>query len=108
MLLSVYCCFVLGSFVSAEYAAIDSPINQYYISSLQQHNIPMINLNSAEIKPMAWTPGEFDTNNNDFFYRLAFLPTKYQDHEEYILLRRFGVMLPLINISKEDRILINE
>jgi len=105
---AVVAVIMLGSSSSfGQYAAPDSKLANFFVQELQSHGVPVVNQTSAQIQPLAWINPRADTKQTNLAYWLETMPQAYKNFREYVLIRKYGALIPIINPSAEDRAAID-
>lgn len=99
---------VLGSGSGfGQYAAAGSKLANFFAQELQSHGVPVVNQTSAQIQPLARVNPRADTTQTNLAYWLDTMPQAYKNFREYVLIRKYGALIPIINPSAEDRAAID-
>lgn len=93
--------FTLPSF--AQYAAPGSKLSQFFLQEYQKYGVPIVNQSTAQTLPLERADPRADKTQTNLAYRLEKIPAQYQNFREYVLIRKYGLLIPIINPTAEDR-----
>jgi hypothetical protein len=83
-------------------------IEEYYLNIFSQKWIDVVANDQMDIKIPHYVEPDVSQKNRNIDYRISLLPPYYQYEEEYFIFPKAWIVMPIVNVSPLDRVVMDQ